>query len=131
MLDAMRHVVAQDFLFHAPERSAHRRNLRDDVDAIAILVDHLREAADLAFDPAQALLQRCLAVFSHRAYIPREGINFKAGAIDEWHRTGTEGQGEDLLRRTSRPWRACRKPGHRARSGLRHGGRSRGVKAPL
>src|SRR5262249_37743226 len=53
--DAMGDVVAQDFLLHAPKRGAHRRNLRHDVDAIAVLVDHAGDAAHLALDPAQAL----------------------------------------------------------------------------
>src|SRR5207248_4066731 len=75
---AMRHVILQHFFLDAAKRRAHRRNLRDNVDAIAVLVDHLREAADLALDPAQALLTGSLDVFSHAAYIPLQGIGFKA-----------------------------------------------------
>src|SRR6266446_5683467 len=70
VLDAMRHVVPQHFLLDAPKRGPHRRDLGDDVDAIAVLVDHLGEAADLALDPAETLLTGCLDVFSHAAYIP-------------------------------------------------------------
>ena len=54
MFHAMRDVVTQDFLLHTPQRRARRRDLRDDVDAIAIIFDHrmtippsLREYAGL------------------------------------------------------------------------------------
>src|SRR5215813_4388895 len=77
MLDAMGDMVAQHLLLDAAERGAHGRDLRDDVDAVAVLVDHFRQAANLALDPAEALLNRCLDVFSHVAYIPLRGIGFK------------------------------------------------------
>src|SRR5262249_45507737 len=70
MLHTMGDVIAQDLLLHAPHRRAHRRNLRHDVDAVAILVDHARDAAHLAFDPAQALGAGRLDVFAHARYIP-------------------------------------------------------------
>ena len=44
VLDAMADVVAQDLLLDPPQRGAHRRNLRDDVDAVAVLLDHARRA---------------------------------------------------------------------------------------
>src|SRR5215475_1844137 len=47
---AMGDVIAQNFFLDAAERGAHSRNLCDEVDAIAVFVDHLREAAHLAFD---------------------------------------------------------------------------------
>src|SRR5204862_432000 len=40
VLDAMRHVIPQHFLLHAAQRGPHRRDLRDYVDAVAILLDH-------------------------------------------------------------------------------------------
>src|SRR6266545_7107569 len=83
-LHAMCDVVAQDLLFHTSERCAHRRNLRDDVDAIAILVDHPRDAAHLALDPAQSLGAQCLDVFSHAVYIPLEGISCKPEGTRSW-----------------------------------------------
>jgi hypothetical protein len=61
--DAMRHVIPQHFFLDAAERGAHRRDLRDNVDAIAVLVDHFGQAANLTLDPAQALfgrMPRCL-----------------------------------------------------------------------
>ena len=79
----MRHVIAQYLLLDAPQRGADRRYLRDDVDTVAVLVDHLRQAANLAFDPAEAFLAGSLDVFSHTAYIPLQGMGFKAGATDD------------------------------------------------
>src|SRR5207244_10604469 len=61
VLDAVGHVIAQDLLLDAPERRPHRRDLRDDIDAVAIVLDHAREPSHLAFDAAQALAARCLA----------------------------------------------------------------------
>ena len=46
-------------------------------DAFLLLVDHFGQAADLAFDPAEAFLTGCLDVFSHAAYIPLQGIGYK------------------------------------------------------
>ena len=57
VLDAMADMVAKYLFFKTPQCRAHRRDLRDDVDAVAVLVDHARQAADLALDPAQTL--RC------------------------------------------------------------------------
>jgi P-type Cu+ transporter len=76
--DAMRYVIPQHFFLDPAERGAHRRDLRDNVDAVTVLVDHLGEAADLALDPAQAFLTGSLDVFPHPAYIPLPGIGFKA-----------------------------------------------------
>src|SRR5262249_35318860 len=76
MLDAMGDVIAQDLLLEAPQRRAHRRNLRHDVDAVAIRIDHARDAAHLAFDPAQALGAGRLDVSPHARYIPPQGIRF-------------------------------------------------------
>jgi hypothetical protein len=70
--------VIPEYLFlDAPERGPHGRDLRDDIDAIAILVDHPEEASNLALDPAQTLLTGRLDVFSHRPYIPLLGIGCK------------------------------------------------------
>jgi P-type Cu+ transporter len=89
---AMGDVVAQDLLFHPSECSAHRCNLRDDVDAIAILVDHPCDAAHLTLDPAQSLGARCLDVFSHAVYIPLEGISCKPKDPVMAHASPTEKQ---------------------------------------
>jgi hypothetical protein len=42
VLDAMRDVLAQDFFLDTFQRRAHSRDLRDDVDAVTILLDHAR-----------------------------------------------------------------------------------------
>ena len=55
MLDAMADVLPENFLFEAPQRGAGRRDLRHDVDAVAIVLDHAGEAANLSFDPVEAL----------------------------------------------------------------------------
>jgi len=50
VLNAMRDVVTENLFLGAPKCCPDRRNLGDDVDAIAILVDHPGEASNLAFD---------------------------------------------------------------------------------
>jgi hypothetical protein len=77
VFDTMRHVIPEHFFLDTPERGAHRRNLRDDIDAVAILIHHLGQAADLALDPAQAFLTGCLDVFAHALYIPLLGMGYK------------------------------------------------------
>ena len=58
------HAVAR-VLVEEPERDlvqrgVDRRDLGEDVDAVAIVLDHALDAADLALDPAQALEQLVL-----------------------------------------------------------------------
>ena len=77
VLDAMRHVISEHFFLDAPERGANRGDLRDDIDAVAVIVDHLGQAANLALDPAETFLTGCLDVFSHAVYIPPQGIRYK------------------------------------------------------
>src|SRR5688572_25278078 len=48
-LDAMGDVLAQNLFLDPAQRRAHGRDLRDDVDAVAVLVHHAGEAAHLAF----------------------------------------------------------------------------------
>jgi uncharacterized protein len=69
------------------QRSLHGRDLREDVDAVAVLVDHALDAADLAFDASQTVTQLILACsvtlastgclccsHSHSIPIPGRGI---------------------------------------------------------
>jgi hypothetical protein len=70
VLDAMRHVIFQHFLLDAPKRGANRRDLRHDVDAVAVLIHHSGQAAHLAFDPVEAFLAGCLDTLAHAVYIP-------------------------------------------------------------
>jgi hypothetical protein len=74
MIDAMRDVITQDLLLDAAQRRAHRRDLCDDVDAIAVVVHHAGETANLTLDTAQAFRTRRLDVVSHDVYIPPMGM---------------------------------------------------------
>ena len=74
----MRDVVGKNLIFGATQGGTRRRQLSDDVDAIAIVLDHAREPAYLAFDPFQALEHRSLGIRSHAVYIPLRGNRFKA-----------------------------------------------------
>jgi len=77
VLDAMRYVIFEHFFLDAPQRGAHRGNLGDDVDAVAVVVNHSGQPADLAFDPAETFLAGSLDVFSHAFYIPLQGMGCK------------------------------------------------------
>ena len=61
-------MVVEDFESKALERGIDRCDLREDVDAVTIVVDHPLDAADLSFDAMEALDQRLLVVaVLHRA----------------------------------------------------------------
>ena len=60
--DAMTQMIAQQRQRHRFERSRRRRNLREDVDAVDVLVDHPRDPADLPLRAAQPRQQRRLVV---------------------------------------------------------------------
>lgn len=51
--DAMLQVVVQDLLLDLVERCPHRAHLVDNVDAVAIFLDHARDTAHLALDAAE------------------------------------------------------------------------------
>ncbi len=51
VFDAMQHVIPEHFFLDAPQGGTHGRDLRHDIDAIAVLVDRFGQAADLALDP--------------------------------------------------------------------------------
>lgn len=70
VLDAMRDVILQHFFLNPAQRRAHGGDLRDDIDTVAIFIDHAREPAHLAFDPVETFLAGRLDVLSHVAYIP-------------------------------------------------------------
>lgn len=59
VLHAMADVILENGLFNTTQRRAHGRNLRDDIDAIAFLIDHFGDAAYLTFDLAQPLEAHC------------------------------------------------------------------------
>ena len=88
MGDAMRDMLAQNFLLDAAKRRAHRADLRDDVDAIAVVIDHARKPAHLTLDAAQPLHRRRLAVLLHDRYIPLGGMEGKMSAHEHHHVEG-------------------------------------------
>jgi Cu+-exporting ATPase len=77
VLDAMRDVIAKDFLLDAPEGRLNRRNLGHYIDAISVLLDHPKDTADLAFDTSQTLGARDFRLFLHACCIPHRGIPIK------------------------------------------------------
>ncbi len=70
MLDAMGDMVAQDLLLDAAECRFCRRDLRDDVDAIAVVLDHARQPADLALDSFKPFKAGRLDLLAHSRHIP-------------------------------------------------------------
>src|SRR5207244_5755368 len=60
--DAVAHVAVEDLERERFERGVGRRDLREDVDAVAVVVDHPLDAADLALDAVQALDERLLVL---------------------------------------------------------------------
>ena len=70
VLDPMRDLILQHFILEPAQRRGHGGAMRDDVDALTVLVDHAREPAHLAFDPVETFLAGRLDVLSHAAYIP-------------------------------------------------------------
>ena len=65
VLDAVGNVIVQDFLFNPAQRRAHGGDLGDDIDAVAVLLDHAGEASHLAFNAVEALGYGFLSIFAH------------------------------------------------------------------
>ena len=61
----MADVIAQHFLFDPAQGGADRRNLRYDVDAIAVFLDHAGETSDLALDAVEAFETGGFGLFLH------------------------------------------------------------------
>lgn len=76
VLDAMRDMVLEYFFLDPAQRGTNGGDLRYDIDAIAILLDHFGEAAHLALDPTEALLAGSLDVFTHGPYIPLQSTGY-------------------------------------------------------
>jgi hypothetical protein len=60
--DAVARVLAEQGQGDLVERRLGRRDLGEDVDAVALLLDHPLQAADLARDPPQPVLDLVLVV---------------------------------------------------------------------
>jgi len=73
VLDTVRDVLSQDLLLDTPQRGAHRRDLRDDVDAVAVIFNHAREAPHLAFDAAEASKTGGFVKLAHALTYTRQG----------------------------------------------------------
>ena len=54
MLNAMTDMISKDFLLQPSQRRSYGRDLRDDVDAVPVLVHHSGKPADLTFNPCEA-----------------------------------------------------------------------------
>src|SRR5690606_42155760 len=76
--DAVRDVVLQQAETDRLERLGGCGDLRQDVDAVGVVVDHLGDAADLSLDACQPLevvvLGTCVSVHSHGDTIPPYGM---------------------------------------------------------
>src|SRR5206468_1837982 len=81
--DAAAEVFGEQAERHRLQRLRRRADLSEDVDAVLVLIDHLRDTADLPLDAAQPpqVLALVLAIAVHsassqftRASIPLEGI---------------------------------------------------------
>src|SRR6266511_651567 len=59
---AVPHVVVEDLERQRLEGGIHRGDLRDDVDAVAVVLDHPLDAADLPFDSVETLDERVLVL---------------------------------------------------------------------
>jgi len=87
MLNAICHMVGEDFLLHRAQSGSHCRNLRNDVDAIAVCLDHAGETTDLALDALQAFQRRGLGFRVHSLYIPLGGSWFQGAFQGEPQRS--------------------------------------------
>jgi hypothetical protein len=63
-------VSAQEFFLDARQGGANSRDLRHDVDAIAVFIDHFCKAANLTFNAVDAPFTAGLDVLKHGVYIP-------------------------------------------------------------
>ena len=54
MFNAVTHMISKDFFLQSSQRRSYGRDLRDDVDAVPVLVHHSGQPADLTFDPCEA-----------------------------------------------------------------------------
>src|SRR5262245_3141965 len=65
VVDAMLDMVLEHLVLYLLEGGAHGLQLGEDVDAVALLIDHPLDAAHLAFDAAQARAAGCLCLRLH------------------------------------------------------------------
>lgn len=68
MLNTMTDVILQDNLLNPTKRCPHSCDLRNDIDAIAIFIDHAREPPYLAFYPIKPLAAGLLRFCLHKPF---------------------------------------------------------------
>jgi hypothetical protein len=61
----MHYVLTQNLFLDAPQCRAHGRDLRHNVDTIAVVVDHAGKTANLTLDAAQPLQARRFRALGH------------------------------------------------------------------
>src|SRR5262245_29910156 len=71
----MAKVVFEEPDRHGPQRLGRRRYLRQDVDAVLVLLDHPLQAPDLALDPAQSLEVTVLLLYVARCRAARSRVH--------------------------------------------------------
>lgn len=65
MLDAVRHMIAEDLLLSSPKGGPNGGNLRNHVDAVTVFLDHARHTSDLAFDAGEPFQDGGFGAFLH------------------------------------------------------------------
>ena len=71
----MADVIPQQFFLDPAQSGADCADLRDDIDAIAICIEHFGQPTHLAFDAVEPFPASGLDVSSHYFYIPPLGIS--------------------------------------------------------
>lgn len=77
MLDTMLDVIGKNRVLNLLECGPYCLDLVDDIDAVAVVRDHARDAANLALDTAQPHGSRLLDRVSHRRNIYPYGVHVK------------------------------------------------------
>ena len=62
------------FRLDSAQRGAHRSDLRHDINAIALVLDHAGKPPHLALDAVEPLQRFTLAIFRHDDYIYPQGV---------------------------------------------------------
>src|SRR5262249_59704518 len=76
-LDAMADMVAQHLVLDPLQGGARRGDLGQDVDAVAILLDHAGDAAHLSFDSIEPPQAGVPCIGLHPCHVPSRGIYVK------------------------------------------------------
>ena len=93
----MLEVIAHEFAANGPQRFVRGRDLRQDIGAVAIVLDHFLQAADLPFDPPEPLE---VASFG----VGVDGHGFPAGCV-EAVAAAADREGARLAGRVGERWR--------------------------